>query len=286
MSTPAKIEAVQKVTNALNDDSRIQPIEELEHVATREQFQSVLDSLNNTQSNFKQQIDGSFVSVEEIPEKDKNSALADPNVTAQKSGTATDQEQKQRQQQSSSEEVDTVDGVTSTETSISSPLIDEIGKINNKVTKLAQTNATELRSQAQEIITQIEGVKTQLSQTKDIRPSYQNLLRNHLTHIDDSLKIALSKVGVEYTPPPAISAKEGKTNPIERFIGYLTHSQHQLDNLDGMIKELGVDKNEISPVDMLALQIKVYHVQEQVEIFVTLLSKALESTKTIMNVQV
>ena len=61
-----------------------------------------------------------------------------------------------------------------------------------------------IKAQAKDVISQIDQVKTQLAQTQtEIKPSYQTLLRNRLSHIDDNLKIALNKAGVEYTPPPS-----------------------------------------------------------------------------------
>ena len=43
---------------------------------------------------------------------------------------------------------------------------------------------------------------------------------------------------------------------------------------------------QITPANMLAIQMKMGYVQQQIELFTSLLNKALESTKTIMNVQV
>jgi hypothetical protein len=43
---------------------------------------------------------------------------------------------------------------------------------------------------------------------------------------------------------------------------------------------------QFTAADMLAMQIKVGYVQQEIEFFTSLLNKALESTKTIMNVQV
>jgi len=44
--------------------------------------------------------------------------------------------------------------------------------------------------------------------------------------------------------------------------------------------------NQLSPATMLLIQIKVGYIQQEIELFTSMLNKALESTKTIMNVQV
>jgi hypothetical protein len=73
---------------------------------------------------------------------------------------------------------------------------------------------------------------------------------------------------------------------MERFLGLLTHSQAQLGNLAGDIKGITTMDKELSPATMLLLQVKVGYIQQEIELFTSMLNKALESTKTIMNVQV
>jgi hypothetical protein len=97
------------------------------------------------------------------------------------------------------------------------------------------------------------------------------------------LRIALTKAGVEYTPAEKVSPTE---NPIVKFVGYLTHAQYQLQHLGDTIEQLQLTQKELTPANMLAIQIKVGYVQQEIEFFTSLLNKALESTKTIMNVQV
>jgi hypothetical protein len=168
-------------------------------------------------------------------------------------------------------------------------LIDEIGKINGKVQKIAELSPEQLQDQTKKLIAQIDSVKEHLSSQSDLNPAYQNVLKNRLSHIDDSLKIALSKAGVEYTPPESVASAApggGAANPIERFLGFLTSSQYQLEHLSQTIEALQLTDAKLSPASMLAIQIKVGYVQQQMELFTSMLNKSLESTKTIMNVQV
>lgn len=281
-----KIEAVKKMSETLNKES-MNPAEEMERMASnKEHFQSLIDSTQPLKPTSFERIDPKAFTAEEIQSIETKPALGDENVTAQKSGSATDQEGRRRRQPET-EEVEGVAATGSKKPATSKSLMDEVGKIHTNVSHLSKLSPEALKTQAKEVIGQIDQVKSQLAQTKttDIKPSYQTLLRNRLSHIDDNLKIALSKAGVEYTPPPSTPAG-GKPNPVDRFVGFLTNSQHQLETLHGTIENLNITGAQLSPVNMLAIQMKMGYVQQQIELFTSLLNKALESTKTIMNVQV
>lgn len=150
---------------------------------------------------------------------------------------------------------------------------------------VAPSEPTELVAQAKDVIAQIDILKTKL-ETPDltIKGPVQTLLRNKLNHIDESLKVALDKAGSEYGKPEK-PEMAGMAKPIDRFLGLLTRSQNQLQTLASDVKAMSVN-NEMSPASMLLIQIKVAQVQQQIELFTSMLNKALESTKTIMNVQI
>ena len=76
------------------------------------------------------------------------------------------------------------------------------------------------------------------------------------------------------------------SSPAHKFLSYLTNSQYQLEHLNDQIDYINSTGKDITLGNMLALQMKMGIVTNQVEFFTGLLSKALESTKTIMNIQV
>lgn len=167
-----------------------------------------------------------------------------------------------------------------------SSLMDQVRDLNNKVESVSKASPDVLVAQTQEVIKRIEDVKTQLaSPDLQLKDSVQNLLKNKLSHIDDSLKVVMNRAGLEYTPQAA-GTQTGLVAPIERFIGFLTHGQYQLQKLASDVQMMHLNKEEISPASMLAIQIKVGYVQQEIEFFANMLNKALESTKTIMNVQI
>ncbi len=277
-----KVEAVKKVTETLSKHNH--PAAELEQQTNR--FDSLMANAQTGHPSFEV-VDTRGIEVENVQKIESNPVFGNEQTSAQRSGTATDQENKKKQQDV--EEIEGVSGTrsknSSSSASKSNSLMDEVSKLNKNVSNISHMGPEHIKKQAKEVISQIESVKTQLSQAGDIKPSYQSLLRNRLTHIDDSLKIALNKAGVEYTPQiPTVGASEEK-NAVHKFLSFLTNSQHQLETLDVSIDKVS-QMGQISPANMLAIQMKMGYVQQQIELFTSLLNKALESTKTIMNVQV
>jgi len=166
-------------------------------------------------------------------------------------------------------------------------LMDEVQKLNSKAAHISEMSPENLRKQAQDVVSQLDTIRNQIADAQgDIKPSYQTLLKNRLTHIDESIKIALSKAGAETPALQAAAPTKGAASPMERFIGLLTQSQYQLEHLNSTINNLSITGAQLTPANMLALQIKVGQIQQEIELFTNLLNKALESTKTIMNVQV
>lgn len=279
---PDKIEAVKKVAETFSKEA-MSPAEEMQkNAANREHFQSLVNSTQPVDTSAFERIDQRIPPVEEGQGIEAKPIIPEEGTSSQKSGTATDEERKRRQQ--GSEEVE---GVTATgsKKSAQSTSLEETGKISAKDSS-TDVSSESIKSQAKDLVDQIEQVKTKLNQPQtSIKSSYQTLLRNRLTHIDDNLKIAVSKVGGEYTPPPPLSGDKGG-NPVRKVLDYLTHSQHQLENISQTVMQLDVTGAKLSPANMLAIQMKMGYVQQQIELFTNLLSKALESTKTIMNVQV
>lgn len=163
-------------------------------------------------------------------------------------------------------------------------LMDEVKNANSS-TSFGNTSAENLVAQAQSVVTQIENIKQTLATPNlQIQNSVQTLLKSKLEHVDENLKVALDKMGsTEYKTPGELS---GLGTPLERFIGFLSHSQYNLDHIANDVNAMALNGKELSPASLLAIQIKVNYVQQELEFFTNLLNKALESTKTIMNVQV
>lgn len=174
---------------------------------------------------------------------------------------------------------DKVDPVTK------SSLMDEVRNLNMRVDRFTKINPKDLVAQADDVVKQMETIKTKLKTPElELKTSTQMMLQNKLSHIDENLRVALSKAGVEYTPQTHLDNKT--VRPIERFLGFLTHGQTQLTSISNEITQMHLNNKEISPANMLRIQMKVGYITQEIEFFTAVLNKALESTKTIMNVQV
>jgi hypothetical protein len=166
-------------------------------------------------------------------------------------------------------------------------LMDQVRDINNRVDSVSRASPDTIIAQSGEVIKQIETVKAKLAAPGvEIKGSVQTLLHNKLSHIDESLKVALNRAGIEYAPPPVGTKTTNLAGPIDKFIGMLTHGQYQLQKLSDDVSMMGNSNASFTPANMLAIQIKVGYVQQEVELFTNILNKSLESIKTIMNVQI
>lgn len=169
-------------------------------------------------------------------------------------------------------------------------VFDEARELGQKNAHLKVTPA-EIIAQTDEARKRITDLQTGLQTPGlELKDSVKTLMRNKLEHVDTNIRIALSKAGVETKElaHPGITTAAGapSENPISRFLGMLTDGQYKLQTLSTEVENWHLNKKEISPATMLAVQIKVNYITQELEFFSSLLNKALESTKTIMNVQV
>ena len=162
-------------------------------------------------------------------------------------------------------------------------LMGELNQLNVKVDHLKGASPDNFLNKAQEVSSQMEELKSKLSSSSELPggPS-EDVLRNKLSHIDENLKVSLNRSGVEYSP---VHKVDGQTS-LQRFLSMLTDGQARLDSLSSDVNAMQLNGKDISPASMIALQIKVNFIQQEIELFTSLLSKSIESTKTIMNVQV
>lgn len=164
-------------------------------------------------------------------------------------------------------------------------LMDQVADLNRKVEQVKKVQPADIVAQAQDVMSRMSQIKEQLAlPDQTIKPAYRNLLKSKLTHINENLQIALSAAGVESVPPA--SSSSSATNPIEHFLGFLTDGEVQLQSIAKEVQIMHLNKDTINPSAILAVQIKVGFIQQELEFFSSVLNKALESTKTIMNVQV
>jgi len=168
-----------------------------------------------------------------------------------------------------------------------SSLMDEVRDLNSGTDKPTRVTPTELIAQTDQLVSQIDTLKNQLSAPDiNIKSSAVPLLRNKLSHINESIRIAASHAGTEF-PETEVAPVQPKENAISRFLGMLTDGQYRLQRLSQDVEAIsGTSLKEINPAKLLLMQIKVGQVQQEIELFTALLNQTLQSVKTVMNVQV
>lgn len=164
-------------------------------------------------------------------------------------------------------------------------IMDTVAKLNEEFDSVKNASVESISQKSRDIVALIDEAKFKLETPGlNLDGAEKTLLKSKLNHVDEGLRVLSENAGLEYRPPS--TELKGLAEPIHRFIGLLTHGQSQLDNVTTHIKALHGSGEELSPATMLLMQVKVQRIQQSVELFVAMLNKGLESTKTIMNVQV
>lgn len=168
--------------------------------------------------------------------------------------------------------------------------IDEMSVAERKIERLKPVTIDQIVEQAEETRANIQAPIARLEEAQNSRPdlrlspAHDAILTDKLIHVDSSLKTALSKVGVEVTAQEIHQTMGQK--PLVKFLNMLSNSDRQLSTMVTEINALNNSKERLTPEKLLAVQIKLSFVQQELEFFTNVLNKALEGTKTIMNVQV
>lgn len=135
-----------------------------------------------------------------------------------------------------------------------------------------------------------------------LNPRTRRLLDAKLQRSKDHIQYISSKVnvgdeqdegqkGAKPNPEDAVegvSSKDGKSNPIiEKFLGYVTDGQSQLESTMHAVSHMKEDKNNPGMMlqNIFGMQVKLYRAQVEIEFSSAVLQKAIDDLKTIMSVQ-
>lgn len=141
-----------------------------------------------------------------------------------------------------------------------------------------------IADQATDIKAQIERPRAVLlaNENLPIDPKWTTSLTSHIEHVDRGLRDASKIVtGVEVG-----SGVAPEKPPMMKFLSYLSEGDKRLSATVDEINALSSKEGRLSPEKLLAVQVKLGFVQQELEFFSAVLNKALESTKTVMNVQI
>jgi hypothetical protein len=128
------------------------------------------------------------------------------------------------------------------------------------------------------------GIQTQLTTPNlKLKASQKYLLRNKLSDATSHLRTANAKLGADPGPEPELPSAGG---PIVKFLSYITDGQNQIAIAKEQLEKVKAKGENLSPADMLLVQIKLNKAQQEIEYSSVLLSKAVDAAKQLMNVQI
>jgi len=168
-------------------------------------------------------------------------------------------------------------------------LMDVATKVTQEPTKVTPTPKG-LAGEASDLRRQLERPRAVLIAEMEENPAVvQNLsavdvstMNGHLEHADRGLRDAVRiTTGVE-----AGSSITPARSPAVRFLSFLTESDKKLNSFVDQLNGLHIGEKRLNPETLLAVHIKLGFIQTELEFFTATLNKALESTKTIMNIQI
>lgn len=161
--------------------------------------------------------------------------------------------------------------------------INRLSQLQGKVQQLPPPTIEDIQNRIDGSTKRIEEIQGGLN-TPDLsfKKSIQSQLDTHASNVNDQVARALKQAGIESVDETTIS----RANPVTRFVDMLTSGQGKLETLGTYLDGMATTGAPLSPPRMLSIQMKVFIIQQELEFFANVLNKSLESTKTIMNVQV
>ena len=128
----------------------------------------------------------------------------------------------------------------------------------------------------------MDEIQSRPAVVENLKPSDIDSLSGHIEHVDRGLRdVSQLTTGVEIG---SLVPKE--KSPAVKFLNFLTESDKKLGNFVDELKGLKMGQQRLTPETLFAVQVKLGFIQTELEFFTATLNKALESTKTLMNVQI
>jgi flagellar hook-basal body complex protein FliE len=113
-----------------------------------------------------------------------------------------------------------------------------------------------------------------------LKRSQSQLLKHKLQDANDHIRAAGERAGV-----PTPGQKTPGSGPFAHFLGMIGQGQDDLIAVQNEVKKLSADPEHLRPGDMMYMQIKMGQAQQEIEYSSTLLGKAVDALKQVLNTQ-
>jgi hypothetical protein len=144
-----------------------------------------------------------------------------------------------------------------------------LGTIESSV-KLAQNTMADLQTQLN-------------SPDLKLKASQKYVVQNKLEDATGNLRAANAKLG---TPPVEPTQGKASTGPLAKFLNYVKDGMNQIEAAKNQVSALKESGTDLKPTDFLLIQLKMNKAQQELDFTSVLLSKVVEGTKMLMNVQI
>jgi hypothetical protein len=114
-----------------------------------------------------------------------------------------------------------------------------------------------------------------------LKQSERTVLRSKLQNATGYLQAANTKMGAELPTPPSASGG----GIMGKFLNYVADGQANLAAAQQQLLSMKGKGQTMKPADFLAVQLKLAHAQQEIEYASIMLSNAVGSFKTLMNIQ-
>ncbi len=114
-----------------------------------------------------------------------------------------------------------------------------------------------------------------------LKRSQTHLVKQKLGDANSYIRAAGSKLGLQLPEEKMPAGLSG----LGRFIAMVNDGQDQIVKVQEQLKALSAKGQQVSPGDMMSVQVKMGLAQQELEYTSTLLSKVIQSLTTIMNTQ-
>lgn len=114
-----------------------------------------------------------------------------------------------------------------------------------------------------------------------LKRSQAHLMRNKLGNANEYMQAAAGKLGAEVPPKKT----PGGAGAMERLMAYINDGQEKMVSIQQKLDELMGSGQEITPANMMMIQIKMSQAQQELEYSSGVLSKAVDALKQLFNIQ-
>jgi hypothetical protein len=148
--------------------------------------------------------------------------------------------------------------------------------------------------------TMLGGIRTQLNTPKiKLKESDKQLIRSKLTVANEFLHNAKENLkktfpNISHADPyetkKTQSIEESSSNTgndvLEKILGFVSQGESNVRSIQNLLMQIKNSGTAIHPGDFLHVQIKLGHAQQLMEFSSTILSKTIDSMKTLFNIQI